>query len=391
MIEGKDVSVSSKVLCYGMVGGGKGAFIGEVHRKAAAFDGKCQLVCGCFSRDYDTTLETGKDLGLNEERLYQGFLEMAKKEGSRDEKIDFVSIVTPNNTHYPAARAFLEQGINVLCEKPLTFTVEQAEELASLAEEKGLLLCVNYSYTGYPMVKHAREMVKNGDIGQIKMVMGEYPQDWLITPLEKEGQKQASWRTDPERAGKSNCLGDIGSHIENVISYITGLEIESLAANLDIIGEDRELDTNASLMLKFNNGATGMYWSSQVAMGHDNGLKVRIYGTKGSIIWEQEKPNYLKVAYVGQPVQTLSRGRDELYPLAESMTRIPAGHPEGYIESFANIYSNFADALVAKSKGEEISAEDYDFPSVKYGIEGVKFINLGVKSSDRGAVWLDFK
>lgn len=390
MIEGKESKSFKGTLKYGMVGGGRDSFIGDVHRKAAKFDGKMELIAGCFSRSYENTLETGVGLGLTKDRLYQDYTEMAVKESQREDCIDFVSIVTPNYAHYSAAKAFLEHGISVVCEKPLTIELDEAEELAKLAKKNGLLFCVSYSYTGYPMVKHAREMVKNGDIGEIRMVMGEYPQDWLATPLEKEGQKQAAWRTDPKISGKSNCNGDIGSHIENVVSYISGLEIESLAAKLDILGEERELDTNASIMLKYTNGATGLYWSSQVAIGYDNGLKIRIFGTKGSIEWEQESCNYLKVTYLGGPVQTLSRGRDELYPLGGDLSRIPAGHPEGYNEAFANIYSNFANALFAMKEGKEVDNEKFDYPSLADGIRGVKFIGKSVESSESGASWVTF-
>lgn len=388
MIEGKEGKSNNTVVTYGMVGGGAGAFIGDVHRKAAGFDRKAILVAACFSRDYRNTQATGKDLGLNPDRLYSNFKEMAEKEGSRTDKIDFVSIVTPNYTHYETAKAFLENGINVVCDKPLCFEVKEAEELAELAERKGLLFCVTYTYSGYPMVKQAREMIKRGDIGEIRVVMGEYPQDWLATTIEKDGQKQASWRTDPKQAGISNCVGDIGSHIENTVSYITGLKIQSLCANLDIFGEGRTLDDNAEILVKYTNGATGVYWSSQVAIGYDNGLKVRIFGTKGSIEWEQENPNHLKVAYLGKPVQTLSRGGGYLYPGVSKLVRIPAGHPEGYYEAFANIYSAFTDALLKKKAGKQLTGEVLDFPNVKDGISGVKFINKCVESSKKGAVWV---
>lgn len=391
MIEGKESKSIKGTLKFGMVGGGKDSFIGEVHRKAAKFDGKIELVSGCFSRSFDNTLETGENLGLARERLYKDYREMAEQESKRDDCIDFVSIVTPNYAHYSAAKAFLEYGINVVCEKPLSVELEEAEELEELARKNNLLFCVAYSYTGYPVVKHAREMVRNGDIGEVRMVMGEYPQEWLATTIEKEGQKQAAWRTSPELAGKSNCNGDIGSHIENVVSYITGLEIDSLSAKLDIFGEDRKLDTNASIMMKYNNGATGLYWSSQIAVGHDNGLKIRIFGTKGSIEWEQEKCNYLKVAFLDKPVQVLSRGRDKLYPLGGNLSRIPAGHPEGYYEAFANIYSNFADALMAHKEGEEINPVEYDYPGIDYGISGVRFIGKSLESSNNGAKWVSFK
>ena len=388
MIEGKDEKSSGKVVTYGMVGGGEGAFIGDVHRKAAAFDRKAVLVSGCFSRNYENTLATGKDLGLDPDRLYASFQEMAQKEAARSDKIDFAVIVTPNYAHFEAARAFLENGIHVVCDKPLCFEVSQAEELERLARQKGLLFCVTYTYSGYPMVKQAREMVRRGDIGAIRVVMGEYPQDWLATPIEKEGQKQAAWRTDPKYTGIANCVGDIGSHIENTVSYITGLEIAKLCANLDSFGPERVLDDNAEILVKYTTGATGVYWSSQVAIGHDNGLKVRIFGTKGSIEWEQENPNYLKVASLGEPVRIMSRGAGYLYPQAAQLARIPTGHPEGYYEAFANLYSAFCNALLKMKTGATLTEEDLDFPNAAAGISGVKFINQCVESAKQGSIWV---
>lgn len=390
MIESSKTGKTRSKLQYGMVGGGQGAFIGDVHRKTAQFDGKTQIVAGCFSRDYQNTLETGTMLGIDEGRLYKTFEEMAEAEGKREDGIDFVIIVTPNNLHFPIAKAFLEQGIHVVCDKPLTPEVEQAEELAKIAKEKGLLFCVTYTYTGYPMVKHAREMIKRGDIGEIRFINAEYPQDWLATPLEKTGQKQASWRTDPAQTGKSNCVGDIGSHTENLAGYLTGLKITSLCARLDRFVEGRVLDDNATIMVAYDTGAKGVYWTSQIAVGHDNDLKIRIYGTKGSIAWSQENPNYLKVAYIGKPTETLSRGRDELYPPAAGYSRVPGGHPEGYFEAFANIYLTFVNALFKRKVGEALTEADLDFPTLEEGIQGVKFISKCVESSQRGAVWIDF-
>ena len=386
VIESSKTEGGKKILRYGMVGGGEGSFIGDVHRKAAAFDGKCQLVAGCFSRDYSNTLKTGESLGITSERLYKSFGEMAVNEAQKEDKPDFISIVAQNNLHCECAKAFLEQGFHVVCEKPLTFEVGQAEELQKLARDKELLFCVMYSYSGYPLIKQARRLVSDGKLGDILMVMGEYPQDWLITALEKEDQKQAAWRTDPKQAGLSNCTGDIGSHIEHMVSYITGLKIDSLCAKLDIIGEGRTLDTNSSIILRFNNGATGVYWSSQIAIGNDNALKVRIYGTKGAIEWSQEEPNVMKVTYAGEPVQLLHRGHSYLNPAAAS--RIPSGHTEGYYEAFANIYNKFASALLKKKEGHALTEEDLDFPDIAAGVDGVKFVNSAVKSSEAGAVWV---
>jgi len=288
MIEGSVAGKIIKKLTYGMVGGGQNAFIGDVHRKAIAMDGKAWLAAGCFSQDHANTLATGQMLGLDEDRLYRTFEEMMTAEGKRSDKIDFVVIVTPNSTHFAIAKLALENGIHVVCDKPLTTSSADAEELARLAAEKDLLFCVTYAYTGYPIVKHLREMIASGELGDIRFVNGEYPQEWLATLLEKTGQKQAAWRTAPELTGISNCVGDIGSHIENMVSCLTGLKIRSLCARLDIFGEGRTLDDNASVMVEFEGGAKGLYWSSQIAVGHDNGFRVRIYGTKGSVEWIQE-------------------------------------------------------------------------------------------------------
>ena len=390
MIESSKSGKAVPTLTYGMIGGGQGAFIGDVHRKAIGFDRKAQLVAGCFSRDYQNTLDTGAALGIAEERLYKTYQEMAKAEGKREDKLDFIVIVTPNYLHFPIAKAFLEQGINVVCDKPLTPELKDAEELDKLAKAKGLFFCVTYTYTGYPMVKQAREMVKRGDIGDIRFINAEYPQDWLATPIESAGQKQASWRTDPAQTGKANCVGDIGSHTENLAGYITGLKIKALAARLDTFVEGRVLDDNATVMVEYESGAKGVYWISQIAVGHDNDLRIRIYGTKGSLEWSQEDPNYLKVAYIGKPTEILSRGRDALYPRAAQNSRIPGGHPEGYFEAFANIYAAFANALIKKNAGETLTDNDLDFPTVQQGIDGVKFIGKCVESSQKGAAWLEF-
>jgi predicted dehydrogenase len=390
MIEGSaGIRISGK-LRYGMVGGGPGAFIGDVHRKAIALDGLAELAAGCFSRSPEKTLETGTALGLSPERLYKTFEEMAEAESRRPDKIDFVVIVTPNANHYPAAKAFLSRGIPVVCDKPLTFEPAEAEELAALAKKNNLLFGVTYTYTGFPAVKHAREMIRKGDIGDIIYVNAEYPQDWLITPQEKEGSKQAAWRTDPKQSGKSNCVGDIGSHIENMISYVTGLKIKSLCARLDRILPGRVLDDNATIMVEYGNGAKGLYWSSQVAMGYDNALQFRIFGTKGAIEWRVEDPNYLKVSLLGKPRAVLSRGRDALYPQAQSYSRIPSGHPEGYFEALGNIYKTYIGALGKQKAGQPLTDADLDFPNAENGLEGVRFIGKCVESSEKGAVWVDF-
>ena len=390
MIEGGNSGASMGRLRYGMVGGGPGAFIGEVHRKAIGLDGNAELVAGCFSKSHDKTLQTGRLLGLDDSRLYRDIETMAERESNREDGIDFVVIVTPNAQHFAVAKTFLSRDIDVVCDKPLTFEVAEAEELSALARKKRLLFCVTYTYTGYPAVKQAREMVRRGDIGDIRFVNAEYPQEWLATPVELTGQKQAAWRSDPLQSGKSNCVGDIGSHIENIVSYVTGLKIESLCARLDMLVPGRALDDNASIMLNYKGGSKGLYWTSQVAVGYDNGLKFRIFGSTGSIQWSQENPNYLIVSKLGQPTATLSRGRDGFYPQAQSYSRIPSGHPEGYFEAFANLYKSFIAALTKRKAGDALSESDLDFPGVEDGISGVKFINKCVESSSKGAVWLDF-
>jgi len=390
MIEGQETLTRVARLKYGMVGGGKGAFIGDVHRKAIAMDGKAELVAGCFSQSYKNTLETGEFWGLNEDRLYKNYEEMIRAEAKRPEKIDFIIIVTPNISHYPIAKLALENGIHVVCDKPLATSGRDAEELAKLAAKKDVLFCVTYAYSGFPIIKHMREMIAHGELGAIRFVAGEYPQDWLATLLEKTGQKQAAWRTDPKWAGISNCVGDIGSHIEHMVAYLTGLEIESLCARLDTFGEGRVLDDNASIMLNYKGGAKGLYWSSQIAVGHDNALRLRIYGTKASLEWAEENPNYCKVAFIDKPTVRLSRGRDKMYPRAQALSRLPSGHPEGYYECFANIYSTFLTALNKKKAGEPLTQDDLDFPNVQDGIRGVKFIEKCVESSKKRAVWVNF-
>jgi predicted dehydrogenase len=377
------------LLNYGMVGGGQGAFIGDVHRKAAAFDRKTRLTAGCFSRNYDNSLETGAELGLSPERVYRTYEEMAEKESQHPDGIDFVVVVTPNNSHYHICKTFLNRGIHVVCDKPLTIEVSEAEELEQLALEKNLLFCTTYANVGYPMVKHARELVQRGKLGEIRMVMAEYPQEWLTEIVEQQGLKVA-WRTDPAQQGKSTSVGDIGTHIENTVSSITGLKIKSICAKLDVFGEGRKLDTNASILLQYQNGASGMYWCSQIAVGHDNGLRIRVYGSKGSLEWEQENPNYLKVSYLDQPKQIISRGRDFLYPLAAQTSRIPGGHPEGTYEAFANLYRSFSGALIKLKHNQPLQPEDLDFPNVHDGVQGVKFVEKSVESSEKGSVWVDF-
>jgi len=390
MIEGQESQGKLAPLAYGMIGGGRGAFIGDVHRKAIGMDGKARLVAGCFSTSYENTLATGETLGIDKSRLYKTFEEMLRAEAKRDDRIDFVVVVTPNSTHFPAARMAIENRIHVVCDKPLTTTLGDAEELGRLANKNDNFVCVTYAYSGYPIVKHMHDMVKNGELGEIRFVSGEYPQDWLATLLEKTGQKQAAWRTDPKQAGASNCVGDIGSHIEHLVSYVTGLEIQSLLARLDHFGEGRPLDDNASILLNYRGGAKGIYWSSQIAVGHDNGLRIRVYGTKAGLEWAQENPNYLKVSFVKKPSEFLSRGRDKMSARAQALSRIPSGHPEGYFEAFANIYKTYLAALGKRKSGQVLSGDDLDFPGIEDGVRGVRFIERCVESSAKGANWIEF-
>ena len=389
MIEAVKFEKRKRMLRYGMVGGGPGSFIGGVHRKAISVDGHSILVAGCFSGIEEKNLQAGAELGIASDRLYMNYNEMAEKEAKRcEDSIDYVVIVTPNRVHYGACKAFLEKGINVVCEKPLTISLQEANELKAFAQKNDCLFCVSYTYTGYVMVKEARELIRRGDIGEIKIIMAEYPQDWLVDLVEKES-RQAAWRTDPRQSGKSNCVGDIGTHIENMVSFMTGLRIKKLCANLDIIGEGRTLDTNAEILLKYDNGASGCYWCSQIAIGYDNALKVRIFGSRRTVEFNQENCNYLKVAKKGQPPQIYSRGSGYIYPEASAYSRIPAGHPEGYIEALANIYVTYTAAVHKKLEGKKVNEEEFGYPTIDMGIDGVRFIEKCVESSSKGAVWVD--
>lgn len=377
-------------LRYGMVGGGTGAFIGSVHRKAIALEEMADLVAGCFSSREEKNKETARFYGVAEDRVYRDYAAMAKAEAAREDKIDFVCIVTPNATHYEVAKAFLEAGIHVACEKPLCFTIEQAEELEQLAKEKGLFFAVTYTYTGYAMVKLAKELVAKGEIGEIINVNAEYLQDWLIDEIGGGNQtttKLSVWRTDPEKSGISNCVGDIGTHIEDTVSYITGLHPKKVAAVLDTYGMD--LDLNANMLVEYENGVHGVYSCSQVCAGHLNGLVVRIFGSEGAIEWVQEDPNYLKVTKKGQPVQIYHRGTGYVTGRAAELNHIPSGHPEGLTYAFANIYHGFMNAVLKKENGEEIKEEELDFPKVEDGVMGVRFIHAAVESSKNGAAWTE--
>jgi predicted dehydrogenase len=369
---------------YGMVGGGQGALIGEVHRKSIARNGTVQIVAGCFSRSYENTLETGKALGITQDRLYKSFEEMAEAEGKQSDKIDFVVIATPNSTHFAATKAFLNAGIHVVCDKPLCWEIEEAQELADLAKKNNLLFCVTYTYNGYTSVKQVRKMIQNTEIGKIRFINAEYPQNWLARPVEKEGNKQAMWRLDPDISGKSNTVGDIGCHIENMVTYMTGLRIKSLCARLDIMVEGRRLDDNAVIMLEYESGAKGLYWASQMAMGYKNGLRVRIFGDKGTIQWLQESPDFIEVI---KPVESDKEG---FYVQEESISQISTGKKEDFNVAMTNLYENFLGALSKIKEGRQPNETDMDFPCAQAGLDSVKFINKCVNSSNNGAVWVDF-
>jgi len=376
-------NTNKKVLTYGMVGGGEGAFIGDAHRKSINLDGKAKLVSGCFSRDFNNTLATGEQLGLDKARLYKSYEEMAKAESG---KIDFVVVVTPNSSHFAICKAFLEAGINVACDKPLVCEIEEAEELIRITEEKGLLFTVTYTYSGHVTFKHARELIAAGEIGDIRMVMGEYPQGWLNAG---DGGKQGSWRTDPSQSGISNALGDIGTHVENTVAMMTGLKIKRLLAKMDKIVPGRTLDDNSVVLVEYDNGASGTYWVSQFAIGCDNDLKVRIFGSKGTIEWSNFNSEDIVVVGEDGVRKLYRRGYGSIAPNAAKYGRLPSAHNEGYFEAMANIYSNFIDCL-HKHKDGSLKPEDIDYPGLQEGLEGVKFIHRAVESSDKGNIWVDF-
>ena len=371
----------------GMVGGGKDAFIGGVHRIALRLDGYYELVAGSFSSNFDNSKETGKDLGLTDDRIYETYQEMAKKESSRQDGIDVVSIVTPNHLHVPIAKVFAEKGIHIICDKPLAMSSYEALELKNIIERKKLIFALTHNYTGYPMVRHARSLVQKGELGNIRVIQAEYPQDWLTTKVEDTGLKQAEWRTDPKRSGGGGCIGDIGTHAFNLIRFISGLEVDELSADIHTFVKGRLLDDNAQIMLRFKGGAKGSIWSSQIAVGNENNLKIRIYGEKGGIEWKQEDPNYLDFTNFGQPTQRITRGGSGANEEANKVTRIPPGHPEGYLEGFANIYSD-----VSKDLLDEINKQGYDksnncYPTITDGVEGMRFIETVLKSSRNNSNW----
>lgn len=371
----------------GMVGGGRDAFIGAVHRIAARIDDQYELVAGCFSSNAEKSMASGADLGVDPKRTYASFAEMAAREARRKDGIEAVAIVTPNHMHAPVALQFLRRGIHVICDKPLTATLPEAKRLAKAAEASGVVFALTHNYTGYPMIRQAAAMVRSGELGDIRVVQVEYAQDWLAEPIEQTGQKQADWRTDPARSGAGGATGDIGTHAFNLAGFVTGLEVESLAADLQSFVPGRRVDDNGHVMLRYKGGARGMLWCSQVASGCENGLRLRVYGTKAGIEWAQEDPNYLWVGPLNQPKYRLTRGGAGSGAEAGRVTRVPPGHPEGYLEGFANIYAEAARAILARRDGTAVDAA-VTFPGLKEGVEGVAFVDACVRSSKRNGAWV---
>jgi predicted dehydrogenase len=383
-------------LKMGMVGGGPGAFIGDVHRKASRLDGGVQLVAGAFDINPEKSKQQGKELLLDPGRIYGTYKEMIEEELKlpEGERIDFVSITTPNNWHFPIARDFLEAGFNVMCEKPMTFNVEEAKELQKIVKKTKKVFGLMHNYTGYPMVKLARDMVRNGELGKIRKIVVQYPQGWLSTALEKAGSMQASWRTDPKQSGGAGCMGDIGTHAENLSEYITGLKITKLCADLSIFVKGRKLDDDGNVLLRFNNGASGVLHASQISIGEENNLAIWIYGEQKGLEWHQENPNYLYVKEPNGPVQVWRRGNGyvaEKSPAAGRATRLPFGHPEAFFEAFANIYRNFTDTVRASLTKTKPDPLMLDFPDVNDGLRGMLFIETVLESAKSKEKWTDFK
>jgi predicted dehydrogenase len=370
----------------GMVGGGRGAFIGAVHRIAARLDDRFQLVAGCFSSDPETSRASGADLGLDPGRVYGDFEAMAAREARLKDGIEAVAIVTPNHMHLGPARAFMKRGIHVICDKPLTATLADAKKLVAAAEKSEALFILTHNYTAYPLIRQARAMVAAGEIGAVRVVQVEYAQDWLTEPLEGTGQKQAAWRTDPARSGAGGATGDIGTHAANLACFVTGQAVEGLSADLQAWVPGRRVDDNAHVLLRFSGGARGMLWCSQVAPGCENGLRLRVYGEKGGLEWAQENPNELWHAPFGQPRRLITRGGHGAGPDAGRLTRTPSGHPEGYLEGFANLYGEAARAIIARREGRD--DPDALFPTVRDGLAGVAFVDACVRSSAKGGAWV---
>jgi predicted dehydrogenase len=379
---------AKRKLRFGMIGGGQGAFIGAVHRIAALMDGQAELVAGAFSSTAKKSKASGRELMLDPKRVYGSYQEMATAETAKpaDERLDFIVIVTPNHQHFPPAKLFLQKGFNVVCDKPVTFNVKEARALQKIVAQSGKIFALTHNYTGNVMVKQARELVRKGKLGEIRKVVVEYPQGWLSAAVEQSGQKQADWRTDPKRSGAAGCMGDIGTHAENLARYVTGLEIEELCADLTTFVPGRRLDDDGNVLLRFKGGAKGVLHSSQICVGDENNLNIRVYGTKAAIEWYQEHPNELSVKFPDQPRQIWRRGNDYVN-VPGHFTRTPFGHPEGYLEAFANIYQEVFRAVRAEVDGKKLP-RNLDFPTIEDGLEGMLFIDAVVKSSAKGARWV---
>ena len=378
-------------LRMGMVGGGQGAFIGGVHRIAATLDQQVEVVTGCFSRDPDNTRVTGNQLYLDPSRCYQTYEEMAGAEAKLpdDQRIDFVTIVTPNVSHFPIAKTFLEAGFHVVCDKPMTYSLDEAKQLCGLVEKTGLVFALTHNYTGHPLVRHARHLFRSNKMGTIRKVIVEYLQDFLMVQHEKLGQKQAAWRVDPAQAGMAGALGDVATHCVNLLEYVTGDPITELCADKSTFLPDRKLDEDANILLRFKGGGKGILTISQVATGEENALSLRVYASEGAILWAQENPNKLEVYRYGQPRQTLTRGHGEyLSEATSSSTRLPTGHPEGYFEAFATIYCGVVEAIRRYDDGDPMKTKEYDFPTVHDGLRGMVFISKAIESCEKGSTWV---
>jgi predicted dehydrogenase len=389
MISGTSAGEGKRRIRLGMVGGGPGAFIGAVHRIAARMDDHYELVAAALSSDATRSRSAAQDLHIAPDRAYDSYTEMAAAEAKRPDRIEAVSIVTPNNMHYPMAKAFLEAGFHVICDKPLTTTVEEALDLAAIVRRSGLIFGVTHNYTGYPMVRQARQMIAEGQLGKIRVVQVEYAQDWLATPLEQTGQKQAAWRTDPARSGPGGSLGDIGTHAYNIACFVTGLHCREVAADVSIFVPGRRLDDNVQLLLRFAEGAKGALWASQVATGNANNLRLRVYGEKAGLDWHQEEPNTLQFAKLGEVPEIIRRPGPGGNSPAAHASRIPAGHPEGYLEAFAQLYTDLAEQIYARREGRSPSLASLLVPNVEDGVEGMRLIAATLESGRRNAAWVD--
>jgi predicted dehydrogenase len=371
----------------GMVGGGEGAFIGAVHRIAARLDDRYELVAGALAASSDKAMRSAEAIGLPRDRSYPDFRAMAQAEGKRSDGIEAVAIVTPNHMHAPVAEAFLDAGIHVICDKPLTATLEEARRLRDKARASGKVFAVTYNYTGYPLVRHARAMVRAGELGAIRVVQAEYPQDWLSSPLETTGQKQAEWRTDPARSGAGGCIGDIGTHAFQLAHFVTGLMPDKILADVTTFVPGRRLDDNVQILLRYANGARGALWASQVAPGNDNGLQLRVYGEKGGLAWRQDEPNRLIWSPLGEAPRLVHRGTAAMNADGQRVNRIPPGHPEGYLEAFATIYTEAASAIVARRHNRELDPA-VTFPTIDDGFAGVAMVEAALRSSRGGGTWV---